>query len=259
MPPRTHLASSPPAAGRTFLLAAGGVVAASVVAVGGLVDGVNENADLSAYDPGITSSVASLRRTGLTIAAEVASLVGSEVCVAVLSLAALAWLWFVRRDRARAVLFAGAMGLGVVLTLAGKHLVERHRPPAGFVVGPVDTGYSFPSGHTLFSTAFLGLVVMLLIWPSAGRRARVAAVVAAVLASLVIGASRVYLGYHWTTDVIAAWVLGVAVLTVTLALASPTMAVATMLLTRLGLDSDAPGVVAPDHDPAKDGHASPAR
>ena len=77
-----------------------------MVAVGGLVDGVSENADLSSYDPGITSSVASLRRPGLTIAAELASLVGSEVSVGLLSLLVLGWMWFGLRDRARAVLFA---------------------------------------------------------------------------------------------------------------------------------------------------------
>ena len=242
---RTELAPLTPPTRRTPLLAAAGVAAASVVAVGGLVDGVSENADLSSYDPGITSSVASLRRPGLTIAAELASLVGSEVSVGLLSLLVLGWMWFGLRDRARAVLFAAAMGAGVVLTIVGKHLVARHRPAAGSVVGPVDTGYSFPSGHTLFSTVFLGLVVMLLVWPTVGRRARLAAVVAAVVGSLVVGASRVYLGYHWTTDVIAAWVLGVAVLAVTSA-AAPLMLGATMLL------------ATPIHDDAKDTHASAA-
>lgn len=198
-----------------------GVVAASVTGLGVLLDGVSEHADLSTYDPGITSSVASLRRPGLTVAAEIASVVGSEASVGVLSLVALVWLWFVRRERTRATVFAAAMGAAAVLTVLVKHLVERHRPPAAFVLGPVDNGYSFPSGHTLFSSVFFGMVVMLLVWPAANRGMRSIAVIGAVLASLAVGASRVYLGYHWTTDVIAAWVVAVGV--ITLAFTATTM------------------------------------
>lgn len=259
MTSRTDRALSPSVVGRGPLIAASSVTVAALAAAGALVDGVGENADLSSYDPGITSSVAVLRRPTLTIVAELASLVGSEVSVGLLSLLVLGWLWFARKDRARAVLFAGAMGVGVVITLAGKHLMQRSRPPAGFVVGPIDTGYSFPSGHTLFSTVFLGLVVMVLIWPAVRRGARIAAVLGAVLASLLVGASRVYLGYHWTTDVVAAWILGVAVLAATVAVASPALATVTMLLKRFGLDTATPGETKPDHDSAKDSHASPAR
>ena len=249
------------------MLTGAGVAAACVAGVAGLVDGVDEHADLSTYDPGITSSVASMRRPVLTIVAELASLVGSEVSVAVLSLLVLAWLWFGPRDRARAVLFAGAMGAGVVLTLLGKHLVERHRPAARYVMGPVDNGYSFPSGHTLFSTVFLGLVVLLLVWPTAARGTRVTAVVVASAASLVVGASRVYLGYHWATDVVAAWVLAVAVLAVTVVAATPFMVLAATLLTRMGLAPATAGAAtllpgtspASSPDDAKGSHASSAR
>ncbi|WP_406832249.1 phosphatase PAP2 family protein [Pedococcus sp. KACC 23699] len=197
---------------RTPALAGAGVTAVALAGFAGLVDGVSEHADLASYDPGITSSVAGLRLPGLTFAAEVVSTVGSEVAIGLLTVGALAWLWFARRDRLRALLFGAAMAGAAALTLGVKHLLGRHRPPAAFVVGPVDNGYSFPSGHTLFSTVFLGLVVMLVVWPRGGRPARVATVAAWVIGSVAIGASRVYLGYHWTTDVIAGWVLAVAVL-----------------------------------------------
>jgi undecaprenyl-diphosphatase len=223
------------------VLVGAGVAAACAAAVAGLVDGADEHADLSSHDPGITASVASLRRPLLTIVAELASLVGSEACIALLSLLVLGWMWSGLHDRVRAVIFAGAMGVGVVLTLAGKRLVARQRPPAAYVVGPVDHGYSFPSGHTVFSTVFLGLVVLLLVWPGASRAVRAAAVVLAVAGSLLVGASRVYLGYHWTTDVGAGWVLGVSVLSLTVACATPLTALATMMLTRTGLHPTAPG------------------
>jgi len=263
MPSRTSLAPLSTPGVRTRVLTGAGIAAVCAAGAAGLVDGVEEHSDLSAYDPDITSSVASLRRPLLTVVAELASLVGSEVSVGLLSLLVLGWMWFAMRERARAVLFAGAMGVGVGLTLVGKHLVARHRPPAAYVVGPVDHGYSFPSGHTLFSTVFLGMVVLLLVWPAAGRVARSAAVVGAVAASLLVGASRVYLGYHWTTDVVAAWVLGVAVIALTVAFALPLTALATMMLTTVGLAPATTGDARPPaigpHDDVKGRHASPAR
>lgn len=190
----------------------------ALAAFGALVDGVIEGGDLSSYDPGITSSLVAARTPGLTVAAELVTAVGSEAVVGLLTGLTMLWLWFRRGEQARAVLLGASMGAAAVLTIGVKHLLTRHRPPSGLVVGPVDTGFSFPSGHTVFSTVFAGMVVMLVVWPQASRIRRVVAVTAGCVASLAVGATRVYLGYHWTTDVIAGWVLGVAVLAVALSL-----------------------------------------
>lgn len=188
------------------------VAVAALAAFGGLVDGVTEHADLASYDPGVTAWVSTVRLPGLTFVFELATTVGSEVSIGVLSALTLVWLLVVRRDRHRSFLFAASMGVAAVLTVGIKHLLGRHRPADAFVVGPVDTGYSFPSGHTLFSTVFLGALVMLVAWPAVGRRGRIMAVIAWFLASASIGASRVYLGYHWVTDVLASWALALMVL-----------------------------------------------
>jgi undecaprenyl-diphosphatase len=189
-------------------------VAVALAAFGALVDGVTEGGDLASYDPAITSSMVAARTPGLTFAAELVTAVGSEVAVGLLTGLTMLWLWFRRREPARAVLLGASMGAAAVLTIGIKHVLTRHRPPSRLVVGPVDTGFSFPSGHTVFSTVFAGMVVLLLVWPNASRLRRSVAVAAAVVASLTVGATRVYLGYHWTTDVIAGWVLGVAVVAV---------------------------------------------
>lgn len=188
------------------------VAVAALVAFGGLVDGVTEHADLASYDPGLTAWASTVRFPGLTFVLELATTVGSEVSIGVLSVLTLVWLLVVRRDRHRSFLFAVSMGVAAVLTVGIKHLLGRHRPADAFVVGPVDTGYSFPSGHTLFSTVFLGVLVMLVVWPAVGRRGRIMAVIAWFLASVSIGVSRVYLGYHWATDVMASWALALVVL-----------------------------------------------
>jgi undecaprenyl-diphosphatase len=87
-----------------------------------------------------------------------------------------------------------------------KTLVARPRPPEALRITDA-TGWAFPSGHAAQAVAFWSLVAVLL---STGRsrRTRAASVGAAVTLAIAIGISRIYLGAHWTTDVLAGWVLG---------------------------------------------------
>jgi membrane-associated phospholipid phosphatase len=68
---------------------------------------------------------------------------------------------------------------------------------------------SFPSGHTL-SAVILAGTLLLILWPSAKQRARWLLVAAAAAWPVVMGASRIYLGRHFLTDVLGSWLLGVA-------------------------------------------------
>jgi undecaprenyl-diphosphatase len=103
---------------------------------------------------------------------------------------------------------AAAQAGAIVLYDTIKLLVHRPRPSVGPLVATA-SGYSFPSGH---ATQSMAVYVTLALVLSAGRdmRTRTAAVAAAVIITLLIGVSRVYLGVHWATDVIAGWALGAA-------------------------------------------------
>lgn len=196
-----------------LLGAASAVVALGSVVTGSLADGALEHGDLATRDPGVTAWLVQSRTPALSAVAQVVTTIGSEATIGVLTALVLAWLVLARRAWTEAVVVAVTMGTGAALTLALKHLVARHRPPAAVVLGPVDSGYSFPSGHTLFSTVFFGIVAALLLARTAHRIARVAVVLGWVMASGAVGASRLYLGYHWFTDVLASWTVAVAVLT----------------------------------------------
>ena len=121
-------------------------------------------------------------------------------------LAALAW----RARRRDAVFLLIAMIVSPLLNLALKHLFERVRPPAESAVLSVN-GYAFPSGHAMSSATF-ALALAVIAWPTRWRWP--AAGLAATFA-LLMGLSRVYLGVHWLTDVLAGWVLAVAVVAAT--------------------------------------------
>ena len=104
-------------------------------------------------------------------------------------------------------LFAATFSAGVNVLV--KDLIQRPRPTAGMVnVISTLTSYSFPSGHVMFYLGYFGFVAFLvfsLLKPSLKRN-----LLLVLLCSLIIlvGPSRIFLGQHWASDVLGAYLLG---------------------------------------------------
>lgn len=89
-----------------------------------------------------------------------------------------------------------------------KDVIERPRPPADLTLF-AGSGFAFPSTHAAFTAAAATAMVCVTSWRSPGHRT---AAIAALWAALVlIGVSMVYLGSHWTSDVLVGWALGVGI------------------------------------------------
>lgn len=96
-----------------------------------------------------------------------------------------------------------------LLSLAIKAAVERPRPDAGLVdVAAVLNNYSFPSGHVLFYTSFFGFWFFLCFTflRHSWKRSLLLLLLAGLI--LLVGPSRIYLGQHWASDVLGAYLLG---------------------------------------------------
>jgi undecaprenyl-diphosphatase len=104
------------------------------------------------------------------------------------------------------------MGLTLATSSAVKVLVARPRPPVTEMVAPAELNFAFPSGHTLGTAVFL--LVLSYLWWTARPTVRVAAAGAAIstVGTLAVATSRLYLGYHWLTDISASITLAVAIL-----------------------------------------------
>ncbi|MFY2764546.1 phosphatase PAP2 family protein [Arenimonas sp. MALMAid1274] len=100
----------------------------------------------------------------------------------------------------RAIFFGVTVGGSALLNLAGKAVFERERPDLWLSIAPEHT-FSFPSGHAMGS-ATLAAAVLLLVWHTAWRWP---ALVLGGLFALWVGASRVYLGVHYPSDILAGW------------------------------------------------------
>ena len=110
-------------------------------------------------------------------------------------------------------LSAGALSVTIVNTTI-KHLVQRARPDVLHLV--VEHGHSFPSGHSITSLFFYGLAIWL-VWRHV-KNPVVRRVLTILLAipMLLIGPTRIYLGVHYPTDVLAAWCLAIVAIVLVL-------------------------------------------
>lgn len=105
------------------------------------------------------------------------------------------------RQRVREGLFAGlALGGSALLNLATKQLFARERPSLWESIAPEST-FSFPSGHAMGSMT-LAWVCLLLAWRTPWRRP---VAIAALLFTPLVGLSRIYLGVHYPSDILAGW------------------------------------------------------
>ena len=130
--------------------------------------------------------------------------------------AALVVAWLLVRRQVRLALWAAVAVLGAgVLDYLLKIVVHRARPalPEAVAMAP---GYSFPSGHALSSIVVFG-AALLIVLPLLHGAWRVVAWAGAVACVLLVGFSRVGLGVHFVSDVVAGWLIGLGWLAVTVA------------------------------------------
>lgn len=162
----------------------------------------------TAFDQTVSLWVHSHDTPTLDAAMHAFTFVGSFPVIAVASALVLFWCWRAgRRD-----LFAGLLGVVAIdegLNFVLKHLFARSRPDLFQEIATLHS-YSFPSGHAMAAAAVYGMMGVVI-----GRlipRLRVTTSVAAGILAMLIGLSRIYLGLHWVTDVLAGYAAGATIL-----------------------------------------------
>jgi undecaprenyl-diphosphatase len=136
------------------------------------------------------------------------SALGSTGVLTTLALAVLAYLLLAGKRRTALLVFL-AIGSGQLVSSGLKLFFERARPDLVPHATEVFTS-SFPSGHSTMSAAVYLTLGALLALVEPRRRVRVYLVALGAFLSLLVGASRVYLGVHWPTDVLGGWTIGAA-------------------------------------------------
>lgn len=182
------------------------VVAATAMMFAGLFHNVLDGDGVAALDRPVLDWLATHRDGEMTVAMRAVTTLGSTAVLPPLALLVAGVAGGVARSW-RPVLFMTVTMVGsALITVAGKTLVGRPRPALTSAI--TQAGYSFPSGHSLSAAAILGACAVL-VWQATRRwRTRVWASAGTAALVLLIGFSRLYLGVHWLTDVLAAYALG---------------------------------------------------
>lgn len=210
--PSALLPRHPRSRGAGQLVAGGGLIFVGLVMFAGLLNGVLERSDLTVWDsPTLTWLLAHRTPAATAVFARISWLADPPVLITVVLVISIVLVGRTRRARP-ALLLGGGMGLALATSSTIKVLVARPRPPVAEMVAPAELNFAFPSGHTLGAAVFL--LVGAYLWWTWRPTARVALAGFAISAAgtLAVAASRLYLGYHWFTDVTASMTLAVAIL-----------------------------------------------
>ena len=196
----------PPAALATITVVVGfaGLIA-SLGVLGVVAEGVRTQ-EVFALDTWATPFLHGIASPGLDATMNTLTAVGTVPVIGPILAVVVAWLTWKRRYGG--VLFVGvASGGSLLLQGVMKLWFERPRPKLPWAQALPD--YSFPSGHTMNAIIFY-VALALIVWSVFGRKIGVAALIGAIVLALAVGVSRIYLGYHYLTDVVGGLLAGIA-------------------------------------------------
>ena len=153
------------------------------------------------FDDVTREAVHRLASPALTVVMRGISFLGSMLFLTIATVAVITW-FALRKWGREAKLFAITMVGASLLNMTLKLAFKRTRPVPFFDLFPPES-YSFPSGHALTSCCFFGAFAAILTARIQSTRLRMIVWILSTTMFLLIGFSRIYLGVHYTTDVIA--------------------------------------------------------
>lgn len=178
----------------------------SLLFFGWLAEGVFENETIS-FDRTVRNAVHELAHPALTAVMRVITFCGSTVFLIALGTCIVAAFYYRRHKRALVLFLLTMLGSTVLLTVL-KTAFHRARPEPFFGYA-LPSSYSFPSGHSLSSFCFYGILAWLITARMKNRTAKIAVWTFAVALVFLIGLSRIYLGVHYPSDVLAGYATGI--------------------------------------------------
>jgi undecaprenyl-diphosphatase len=204
--PKSHQPTPRPPLGLAtgaLLVGIAGLVA-SLLVLGFIADGVHDQ-EAFALDAWATPFLHNIRSPAFNALMIGLTTMGATLIVLPVMLVVGGGLLVVRRYGALVFLLL-ALGGSMLIDTIMKLIFERPRPKLDYAAVLPD--YSFPSGHAMNGVTMY-VAIALVVWSVFGRRVGTIATITAAVLAFGIGVSRIYLGYHYLTDVVGGWLAGI--------------------------------------------------
>lgn len=121
-------------------------------------------------------------------------------------------LYILLKDKKMALIIMLNLAIVYLLNVIIKMIIARPRPDMLRLV--YETGYSFPSGHAMVATGFYGFLIYIANKKIKNKALRRCITILLTLLIFLIGISRIYLGVHYATDIIGAFIIGIIYLVI---------------------------------------------
>ena len=142
----------------------------------------------------------------LTVVAKIITNVANPVVLLLVA----GFLFIILKDKLDKYSVVCNLPISIILNFAIKNVIQRPRPVGHRLID--ESGYSFPSGHSMVSMAFYGYLIYIIIKNVKNKYIRIASSIGLFILIILIGLSRIYLGVHYTSDVIGGFVVALSYL-----------------------------------------------
>lgn len=116
------------------------------------------------------------------------------------------------KNKKTGICIAINLGLSALVNFTIKQIIQRPRPVGHRIID--ESGYSLPSGHSMVSMAFYGFLIYLIYKNVKNKYLKTVLIVLLTILIISIGVSRIYLGVHYVSDVLAGFLVAIAYLVI---------------------------------------------
>ena len=151
--------------------------------------------------------ISKLKNENMTNIIKIITNIGGTIIIVVVTMLS---LFIFRNKKINICIILNLLGIFILNNVLIKNIIARDRPTGINIIE--ENGYSFPSGHAAISTVVYGYLIYLIYNYVSNKKLKYVLISILSIIVLVVGLTRIYLGVHYTSDVLGGYLLGISYL-----------------------------------------------